>query len=216
MTSQNFSIQLLYSPDQSRPDPRLRARFQIAVTPDVVPHPKPPVFTAVVFHFQGHFLLCACHRGCWVGARPARLPVLALGADAALLLLGVVVHPAHAVQALLDGEDLARVLLDAAVAFPQRERLVGRGQLRPEVWRLVLAEEDLEAVELLAVAGGDGDFDLDRGAFVVDGAGEGAREGFAYFEGGEELECEGDAGGGDGYVSGGLWTMGGEEGGWYR
>ena len=62
-----------------------------------------------------------------------------------------------------------------------------------EVRGLHLAEEDLDALELLAVAGGDRHSDLDLGRpGVPAGPLEGAREGSADLPGGQRLEREGD------------------------
>ena len=64
-----------------------------------------------------------------------------------------------------------------------------------EVGRVVAAEEEGNALELFAVAGGDGDSDGDVGvADVVAGTVKGAREGVTDLGGGEEFEGEGYAG----------------------
>ncbi len=69
--------------------------------------------------------------------------------------------------------------------LPQTECLVRRTDFRAEIGCLVFTEEDFYALELLAVADGNGDFDLDRGCvFVGYGTADASAEGGAGFFGG--------------------------------
>jgi len=83
-------------------------------------------------------------------------------------------HPPHAVGVLLNGEDLARVLLDAAVAFPDTAAFTWVLQGGAEVGSALLAERLLEDLELFAIAAWDGDGDLDGSVDVVDGSADAA------------------------------------------
>jgi hypothetical protein len=93
-----------------------------------------------------------------------------------------VFHPSESVGVLFDGEDFARVFFDAAVAFPDAAgfaRVLERGT---EVGRAPLAEGFLHYVQLLAVAAGDVDFDLDGSVDVADWSADAAGEARAALE----------------------------------
>jgi hypothetical protein len=93
-----------------------------------------------------------------------------------------VFHPSESVGVLFDREDFARVFFDSAVAFPDAAgfaRVLERGT---EVGRALLAEGFLHYVQLLAVAAGDVDFDLDGSVNVADGSADAAGEARAALE----------------------------------
>ncbi len=105
-------------------------------------------------------------------------------------------HPNPPIPLLLDGKDLPRILLEASVPLPQRQRRGGhlRLQLGTEIGGLEGAEEHADAVELGAVAGGDGDLDVDAGVMhVADGAREAEGEFLTGLRRGQEFEGEGDS-----------------------
>lgn len=104
----------------------------------------------------------------------------------------LLLHPRQAIGRLFNRKDLPRILLDASKPLPQPDRFGGGLEVRPEIGRVELAEEDFDAGELFAVAVGDGDLDVDGAADVFDGAGEGAGEGSADGAGGEHFEGEGN------------------------
>jgi len=107
----------------------------------------------------------------------------------------ILLHPPQSIGILLDGEDLARVLLDAAVALPDAAALTRVLEVGAEVRGAGAGAEGFgEDFQLFAVAARDGDGDGDVGVVGVgDGAVEAAGEEGAAFDGGEFFEGEGDA-----------------------
>lgn len=101
----------------------------------------------------------------------------------------LLVHPRQAIGRLLNGEDLPRVLLDASIPLPEPDSLGRRLEVGSEVGRVVLTEEDADAVELFAVAVGDGHFDLDGAADVLDRAANSPRECGAGGTRGQHFKC---------------------------
>jgi len=91
-------------------------------------------------------------------------------------------HPAQSISVFLNGEDFARVLLDAAVALPDAAAFARILQGGTEVRGTLLAERLLEDVQLLAVPAGDGHGDLDGGVNVLDGSADTASESGAALE----------------------------------
>ena len=77
------------------------------------------------------------------------------------------IHPPQSVGGFFDWEDLAGILLDPAVAFPDTAALARVLQFW-EVGRTFGAEGFGEDVELFLVAGRDGKLDLDGAVDVVD------------------------------------------------
>ncbi len=104
-------------------------------------------------------------------------------------------HPIQPIPLLLHGKNLASILFDPAITLPQRQRRGGnhRLQIRTEIRRLVFAEQHADAVELGAVAGGHGHFDLDGRERVADGARDAFGEFGADLFGRQEFEGEGDS-----------------------
>jgi len=106
-----------------------------------------------------------------------------------------VFHPSQPVGVFFDGEDFARVLFDPAVPFPDAAgfaRVLERGT---EIRSALLAEGFLHHVQLLAVAAGDVDFDLDGTVDVAHGSADAPGEARAALERCEAFECHGDSGG---------------------
>lgn len=88
----------------------------------------------------------------------------------------ILLHPPQPIIKLLNREYLPRVLLDPAVALPDTAAFARVLEVRAEVRRALLAERFLQDVEVLAVAGGDGQGDFDGAVDVFDGPADAAGE----------------------------------------
>nr|POE87261.1 hypothetical protein CFP56_29850 [Quercus suber] len=102
------------------------------------------------------------------------------------------VHPSQPVGILLQREDLARVFLDAAMAFPDAVCFARVLQLRSKVWRASSTKGLLQDLELFAIAGWDGDGDLDGPVDITHWTTDAPGEPCATLDGREFFERQGD------------------------
>lgn len=100
-----------------------------------------------------------------------------------------ILHPAKAVGVFLNREDLARVLLDSAVAFPNAAGFARVLECGAKVGRTLLAEGFLQDVKLFPIAAGNVDLDLDGSVDVSDGATDTAGETRTALQRRETFEC---------------------------
>jgi hypothetical protein len=100
-------------------------------------------------------------------------------------------HPRQAVRSLFHREHFLRILLHAAVAFPELERDVGAVflKIRAEVGCSALCQRRLQSREMLTVPDGSRAIDHDGAPLVLDGSSQTAAEGPADFLWGQEFKC---------------------------
>lgn len=99
-------------------------------------------------------------------------------------------HPAKPIRMLFDREGFACILLDAPISFPDTPAFAWVFEVGTEVRRALVAECLLQDLEVFAIAGRDGDSDLDGSSDVFDGSADAVRESRAALSWSQLLKSE--------------------------
>ncbi len=118
---------------------------------------------------------------------------LTLDSVANAVILSSPIHPSQPVRRLFQRKDLLRILLHATVSGPQLQCFVRRLKVRAKVGGVVPAKQNLKFGELLSIAVGDRDFNLNGALDIADRTLDAFGESGADLAGVEHFVSEGDS-----------------------